>query len=835
MKKIDSLKKWMLACLVIASMGMLQAQVFTGSGTMADPFQLSTKADLEMLAVYDDSTHIGATDTVVYNDAHYKLTANIDFMNDTLGLIAMKGWNGSFNGNNMIIENVVVTPASRGFFDVCNLDTIYDLGFVNVTVTKGGGERIGLLWGEGGSNVSNCFALDCVVKGGGRSGGFIGLNNKPGTTVSDCFAHVDITGSWGVGGFVGNGAPWWDIADPVTYVNNVFYGTVNAGNAFVSIGGGKWDNLILTNNYYITTCGKTDDNATGLSPWAMTQQAEYADFDFTSVWMMSTGGYAVLKSFSGNSAIDYSSLSSPTKPVADGGGNQNQDAGTVVTLDGSNSISNADPSIVLTYTWSKIADAPALSATDVAAPTFTAPNVSAITDYKYILTVNNGSESSDPDTVVITILPVTQTVGDTLDRAFWEVFDATSDAANGGGEAGRSKILDGDLTTNWSSEWSGDHPPTVKEFPIHFSIDMVRSTEVATVIYEPRYDPWGPGGCTEEYEIFISDDKENWGTAVKTGSLVWPEYDLDAGKQPQNEKYMFPQVIVLDAPVTGRYIKFNTKTQMLKTETAHVVCSEFYILGTYKDADFGAMTADAGDDQTVKVGMETTLDASASSTDDRLTLKYMWEAPSFITLSDTKAEMPTFSTDSIGTHMFYVTVDDSYNEPIMDSVKVTVEALTTVDVTFKVTDNGQPVVAAVVTFNGAIQTTGVDGMTTYSTIDVGDYKYSVIAGANILPETDITLSKDTTVNVAFGAASINELAAQSVKCYPNPATNLFTVSSITPIHSISVYSISGQLAYSENSINSLEKVIDVQNLENGIYFTEIRGEGFTKTIKVVVE
>ncbi|MEI2421785.1 PKD domain-containing protein, partial [Arthrospira platensis SPKY2] len=87
-------------------------------------------------------------------------------------------------------------------------------------------------------------------------------------------------------------------------------------------------------------------------------------------------------------------------PVADAGSDQSVLKGALVTLDGT---ASTDPDgDQLTYKWT----APAgitLSSTTVAKPTFTAPNVSADTDYIFTLVVSDGTLESEPVEVKVTV------------------------------------------------------------------------------------------------------------------------------------------------------------------------------------------------------------------------------------------------------------------------------------------------------------------------------------------------------------------------------------------------------------------------------------------------
>ncbi len=82
--------------------------------------------------------------------------------------------------------------------------------------------------------------------------------------------------------------------------------------------------------------------------------------------------------------------------------------------------------------------------------------------------------------------------------------------------------------------------------------------------------------------------------------------------------------------------------------------------------------ADAGPDQTVKVGTTVELDGSGSTDADGDQLDYLWTAPAGITLSNPTAVQPSFTASAPGTYRFTLVVNDGLEESNPDEVVVTV-------------------------------------------------------------------------------------------------------------------------------------------------------------------
>ncbi|MEN8192317.1 MAG: discoidin domain-containing protein [Bacteroidota bacterium] len=92
-----------------------------------------------------------------------------------------------------------------------------------------------------------------------------------------------------------------------------------------------------------------------------------------------------------------------------------------------------------------------------------------------------------------------------------EYFDCQETA----GEDGHaSNVIDGDPTTIWHTTWSSSNPT----HPHEIQINLGASYNVGQVKLLPRQD--GENGRIADYEIYVSEDVNNWGEAVAVGILV---------------------------------------------------------------------------------------------------------------------------------------------------------------------------------------------------------------------------------------------------------------------------------------------------------------------------
>jgi hypothetical protein len=91
------------------------------------------------------------------------------------------------------------------------------------------------------------------------------------------------------------------------------------------------------------------------------------------------------------------------------------------------------------------------------------------------------------------------------------VYADSEDKANGNVAA---NAIDGDPETFWHTQWQPVDPPC----PHEIQIDLQRSVELAGLRCLPRQDM--DNARIGRFEVYLSDDRGNWGTPVATGSFA---------------------------------------------------------------------------------------------------------------------------------------------------------------------------------------------------------------------------------------------------------------------------------------------------------------------------
>lgn len=92
-----------------------------------------------------------------------------------------------------------------------------------------------------------------------------------------------------------------------------------------------------------------------------------------------------------------------------------------------------------------------------------------------------------------------------------------------------------------------------------------------------------------------------------------------------------------------------------------------------------------------------------------------------------------------------------------------------------------------------------------------------------------------TCNTQFVSTLANtDFDTNELSVYPNPVQNNLTITNISTIDSVTIFSILGQEVKSQK-VNALKVEINTSELSNGIYFVKVIADGKEKTVKIVKE
>lgn len=177
------------------------------------------------------------------------------------------------------------------------------------------------------------------------------------------------------------------------------------------------------------------------------------------------------------------------------------------------------------------------------------PDLSVLTSKKgYLLPIcmesvdsrDKGVEAStNLNTIYLIVHTRSQSIDDTAtsiegtmyDRSGWTMmFEGT--------DTNLADIFDGNAATGWISGWSDTPTPVI--------IDMQESRDFTGIRIGCQYK-WGNAMCQKDYEVFVSDDGEQWSSE---GTVELPR----AGGDQNNPEY---QYVKFYGTMTARYIKLQ--------------------------------------------------------------------------------------------------------------------------------------------------------------------------------------------------------------------------------------------------------------------------------------
>ena len=263
MKKKFTQFRWLAATLLfVAAMAMPKmawAQVTTsqptnGNGTAANPYQITTAAEL---AWFRDFVNAGNETACARLEANIDMSTVCHPANESKSVAELswvpignnsKRWHGEFNGNNKTISNLYInaSEAYSGFFGYAHnrnegqRGIIKDIIFESVNITTSKADYFGVLAGYAwNTDISGITVNSGSINGTTDVGGIVGY--AVATKISNCVNRISIVGSdYYIGGIVG----YAGYSSSITNCAN--YGNVNGGRA---VGGivGQSEELTLCN------------------------------------------------------------------------------------------------------------------------------------------------------------------------------------------------------------------------------------------------------------------------------------------------------------------------------------------------------------------------------------------------------------------------------------------------------------------------------------------------------------------------------------------------------------------------------------------------------------
>ena len=263
MKKKFTQFRWLAATLLfVAAMAMPKmawAQVTTsqptnGNGTAANPYQITTAAELAWFREY---VNAGNTTACARLEANIDMSTVCQPANESESVAERSWvpignnsnrWHGEFNGNNKTISNLYINASEEysGFFGYTHdpkkgqRGIIKDIIFNNVNIkstAKYSGVLAGYAWN---TDISGITVNNGSINGYRQVGGIVGYAEGS-TTISNCVNRISIVGSdYAIGGIAGCAGS----SSSITNCAN--YGNVNGGRA---VGGivGQSEGLTLCN------------------------------------------------------------------------------------------------------------------------------------------------------------------------------------------------------------------------------------------------------------------------------------------------------------------------------------------------------------------------------------------------------------------------------------------------------------------------------------------------------------------------------------------------------------------------------------------------------------
>ena len=299
---------------------------FAGEGTLDNPYQITTIAQLNAVRSYSDKVF------VLMNDLNFD-GSPYSKENSRFGWEPIAEFSGTFNGNGHLIKNLYINTHENGvvgggvgLFATITKDKeipmVYNLGLVNVDIrTNSEYDNTGALCGtlaDELTKIHHCYVTGTIYGNDQRTGGIVGsIEDK--ASVTDSYSHASVTtpgnraggALGGIAGYNSNSYIERCYATGMVKLENMAT-PANAG----SICGMNYGPFAVISNCFTTqghgaVVGRSlegaQDNSAYLDETQAKQEASYVNWDFNNNgWAIAEGeGMPALTALSNNAPAAF--------------------------------------------------------------------------------------------------------------------------------------------------------------------------------------------------------------------------------------------------------------------------------------------------------------------------------------------------------------------------------------------------------------------------------------------------------------------------------------------------------------------------------------------------
>ena len=397
--------------------------------------------------------------------------------------------------------------------------------------------------------------------------------------------------------------------------------------------------------------------------------------------------------------LDASTSIDANAPTAKAGNNQAVNEGGTVELNASNS-SDAHAGSIVAYSWQQTDDTSTyqatLSAANTSVASFTPEGLSADATLTFLLTVTDGGNNNDTDTVEVHVNNA-PTANAGTDQEVNENDQATlngstSQDTDGGtisflwqlsSTSGDDEITTASITLddNTSATPNFTAPEVDQDTNLTFNLTVTDddgASHTDSVIITVNNAPTADAGTDQEVNESVALTLSGSGTDTDDDTLAY-QWQLSGISGDTNTSITLENDNTTQPSFTTPEVDKDTALtfQLTVTDSNDASATDSVIITVNN-----APTANAGADQGFNEDDQVTLDGSTSQDTDGGTISFLWQLSSIsgdttasITLNNNTAAQPTFTAPSVEqdtTLAFLLTVTDNDGASHTDSVIITI-------------------------------------------------------------------------------------------------------------------------------------------------------------------